>query len=805
MHIYHRVIACSLLATLTVSACAETPNDSWQVAITGATVVNQHAYLPTTQDAGHTATWTNSGNGTALDQVNTFQLTAASAMTTDTTLTITPPASSSSTNCAELFYKNQQAFVPINAAVNLRATFPGISGPDSTTPIHLTAIPYDSGAATCTVPVAPKANNAIAIWLSSESELPASVVNCELSGTVSESDLPLAPSAAAFPKCPNIIQPQWSVVQPDKTVPQYFLKYSGPLAQMVKQGKPIVIKLDDDADIQFPITTQYVQYPTSLTTDAQKVACQTALTPYNAKRLSAKPSVFPYAACGLSTATAKFVAGDDMERSYTYSEPFALPIYVTGFGRIDGSTTITNYLTKLTNPAISGGVVDRPCHLGANKGSIDAMGVNAAQEPEVVCAIPSSSSTTDYGLGGDYVRYAQWRIDTSLLGLSSSYMPQDAKKDKSGQHLLTYTGTDPAIYIDGITVADTPIRNRGTVQLNVAQFGFQGSREANNTPVVVNDFKQVGSWMDATDGPDIGSDGAIESNLYYQITDDSAKLEAQSQSLKNVTLIQGGVGGVMLGMYGVTRDGIDGSVVNGVYVPRIIQQPNDTTYSVYGATHGLISTRTCPRYYQGFEADTVMPSIANATVENVKVFALTDHSAAAIEPNYLDSLAAVGVGGSSGYCSSSFDTKTIAPDFTFGPLHLYGLQSDIAPQEPFIFYDDPGTTADNYSVNVVWNGVDFGADPTQSAKYYVSGSVTDAVYNYICPLTSSVTMLTCMQQTGGAAAVAVAANASNLTVLGPAGGPSVPYLSTTVYPAVTTEGLMATPKQLAQFGMMLSY
>jgi hypothetical protein len=726
---------------------------SWQVDMSGSSAVNQYAYQRLgTQDDSHVATWINGSNSTKLDHVLSFQFTSGTL--DNPSITVTPLDASITDNCMEVFSGHQQATAPLNTPVSLAQLFPDLTTRNSATPIHLTVIPYHSTDLSCPMPASLAADTVLSVFYSDTAEVPTinpvihpAVKECDLKGPLSVADLPLTSPTGC-----DLEKPFWSLVVPATGATQYYLKYSGPLVNMIpgdpSQQEPIVIHLADDADIQFPITTQYVEYP--VTTPSDPGACQTDLDTYNNTQ---DISSFPFAPCGLSTATSLFVTtSDDYQRSYTYSEPMTQPIYVTGFGRIDGMATIQKYLTYPMK--------DRPCHAADNLGSIHP------------CSIPGTASSTA-GQGGDYVNYAQWRIDTSLLGLSSSYTPP-AIASHSKNDNPSYQGTDPAIAVVGITVADTPIRNRGTVQLNVAQFGEKGSREANNTPVIVNDFKQLGSWMDASDGPDIGSDAANEQNLYYQITDDSAKLEAKNQYLHNVTLIQGGVGGIMLGMYGVTRDGIDYSIVDGVSVPRIIEQsdfiPPSSTFDPYGSTHGLVSTRTCPRYFQGSELDTTMPSLSNATVENVRVFGLTVPSVLAErdEPNYLIALASVGVAGNGYYCNTDFDTKTLAPIFTFGPLNLYSLQSDITPQEPFVFYNQPGTAtpgASNAPVTVTWKPINFNSDVTQSAKYYVSGTGESSVYNYICPVDNTSTNPKCMQQIGSSPATAVSENEVNLKSL----------------------------------------
>jgi hypothetical protein len=737
---------------------------SWYVDLSGTAIANQYAYNRVgDQDTSHEGTWINTVNNTHLEHVYTFQFTSSTL--DNPSLTVMPLDAGNTDNCMEVFSHNEQTTAVLNTPVLLSQLFPDLTTRNSATPIHLTVIPYYSTDLSCPMPASLAADTVLSVFYSDTAELPTmnpaihhAVKECDLKGPLTVADLPLTSPTGC-----DLEKPSWSLVSPVGSNASYYLKYSGPLVNMIpadpSQQEPIVIHLADDADIQFPMTTQYVEYP--VTTPAVPATCESELLNYN----NSSPrdlNSFPYNDCGLSSATALFVpTSDDYQRSYTYSEPMTQPIYVTGFGRIDGTAAIKKYLYIPPAPNPLNAPADRPCHTPApqvpnNLGSI------------YPCYIPTTS--TDLAQkGGDFVSYAQWRIDTSLLGLSSSYTPPSMTSPSKNDN-PSYQGTDPAIAVVGITVADTPIRNRGTVQLNVAQFGQKDSREANNTPVIVNDFKQLGSWMDASDGPDIGSDAANEQNLYYQITDDSAKLEAKNQYLHNVTLIQGGVGGIMLGMYGVTRDGIDYSIVDGVSVPRIIEQSNfippSSTFDPYGSTHGLVSTRTCPRYFQGSEQDTPMPSLSNATVENVRVFGLTVPSVLADEPNYLIALASVGVAGSSIYCSTDFDTKTLAPSFTFGPLNLYSLQSDITPQEPFVFYNQPGNaTQTGNTVSVTWNPINFNSDVTQSAKYYASGTGESSVYNYICPVDNTSTNPKCMHQIGSSPATGVSENKVNLKSL----------------------------------------
>ena len=561
-------------------------------------------------------------------------------------------------------------------------------------------------------------------------------------------------------------KPEWTLVQNTPTAPtSWALRYNGTLHTMAQQNRPIFIKLDLGADVQVPLTTEYVQYPTSITTQAEADACSgNGLTPppvnlhtYNDDTTG--KAAFPYAACKLST-SAEDESSLNYQRSYTYSEPLAQPIYVQGFGRIDGSTVIADYTGKSGIPA------GRACKGGsANVGSIHP------------CILP----TVDTGI--EFVNYAQWRIDTSMLGLSSDYkVPSDkTTPNDNADPTPGYKGSDPAISVTGITVSNSPKRNRSVVQLNVAQFGVQGAgdpsvpipstttpnnRDLNDQPAIMNDFKQVGVWQDASDGPDIGSDGSVMQNMYLNVNDDSVKIEAQNQYYHNATLLQGGVGGIMLGMYGVTRDGVDNSVVDGVYVPRIMELPA-SGWSAYSATHGLVSTRTCPRYFQNNAgaASQGTPSIANATIQNVKVFALNDDSAATVgqEPNSLDALVSVGVAAGSIYCGTTFDTGALAPSYTFGPIHLYNLNSGVQPQKPFVLYNSTGST------NVAWSGIDLGQAQVSTtingdSDTYFSIATTKAQGTsnslYVCGLNPTGK---CLQQ--GTGITAVTTNADNISVL----------------------------------------
>lgn len=640
-------------------------------------------------------------------------------------------------NCAEMFYNGQQKFIMLNHSYNATTDF-GLVGPTAQNPIHITFIPYfDSTAACAVAPSNLAANQALATWISSKVTLPSGT--CSINTKLSEANLTYGKpyNFDSTNQYCVLDKPQWSLESSGSSNdPQMYLVYSGTLKSMITAARPINIYLGPSADVQLPLTTEYVRYPTSLTT--ADPTCVSDLANYNSGA-----AAFPYIACGLSNATFNTLS-EDYQRSYTYSESFAESIHIFGPGRIDGTTIIAKY-TAQSDGAPNG----RPCHQDLNLGSIAA------------CYIPGHGDS-----GKDFVNFAAWRIDTSMLGLSSAYAP----KDNAGG---IYNGSDPAILINGITVSNTPKRNRGVVQLNVAQFGLRGDRDANNQPVQMNDFKQVGVWTDASDGPDIGSDGSSMQNMYFNVNDDSIKIAAKNQSYKNVTLLQGNVGGIMLGMYGVTRDGIDGSMVTNVYVPRIIElQDTETFWDPYYATHGVVSSRTCPRYFQNNAgmSGNVMPSISNASVQNVHVFALTNQSNPSFEPNTIDSLVSLGVAADGYYCNTNFDTGNLSASYTFGPIHISQVVSDVEPQQPldqtlvqpyqkpFRIYDSPGDTT-----QITWGTLDFGSNSNGAAKYLeIVNLVPD--YFYACALPSENTTTKCVEMDSSGNLDPVQSNQENIYV-----------------------------------------
>lgn len=741
--------------------------------------------------------WQNTlGNKKSFDQLQTVQFVTEEPLTSAARLFV---ADTSATNtCAEVMYKNKQAYMPLqNDSTDLGYDFLaklGISSDAASQPkeIHLTVIPYTSTANSCDAPQNISGNQVFSIWIANSAETPATPKNaivCQLQNPTDNKVSKLPYTDASNPLC-VFDKPHWNLLQ-DPQSNLWVVQYTGTLHTLMKNARaaeavkkvpvPIVINIPLHQDVRIPLTTEYVQYPISQSIDTSADGdCAKQIAAYNSDPAK-EPLPF---ACFVN---APIDPSDvNYQRSYTYSEPFDAPIYVEGFGRIDGRTVIGDY-TGQADGAPDG----RACKGGsANLGSIKP------------CMLPTQEKDNP---GQEFMRYARWRIYTSLLGLSSSYKP--TAHTKSLGDTPGYQGSDPALSVTGITVSNTPKRNRSVIQLNVAQFGVKGGikgdpaandRDANNQPVVMNDVKQVGVWQDASDGPDVGSDGSVMKNMYFQINDDSVKIEAQNQYYHNVTLLQGGVGGVMLGMYGVTRDGVDNSVVDGVYVPRIIEKPAGTSWNDYGSTHGLISTRTCPRYFQNNDgmAGGTLPSLRNATIRNVRVFALAKPgSDPTQEPNSLDALVSIGVAADSKsyYCGTNFDTGVQAPSFAFGPIHLNNIVGDLAmynmssytpAQNPFVLYSIAANT------KVTWAGIDFGqvSATSNTADGYFSAyqaSPTPATtYLYACGSPKSGY---CMKMTGPAGTTSsVKPSVPNINV--PADAPMPAALEDIVsYPTATTE------------------
>ena len=126
-----------------------------------------------------------------------------------------------------------------------------------------------------------------------------------------------------------------------------------------------------------------------------------------------------------------------------------------------------------------------------------------------------------------------------------------------------------AIDVWGVTVSQGAARGKGSVDLNTTWNSFStGNGEPqpqaflNNAPVNVLDLKVVANWSDKADGPEVMGERSRLTGVYNHAADDSIKAAVSDLSMKEITVLQGNVGGVVdFGSYGYSRvDRVTGTV-----------------------------------------------------------------------------------------------------------------------------------------------------------------------------------------------------------------------------------------------------
>lgn len=190
----------------------------------------------------------------------------------------------------------------------------------------------------------------------------------------------------------------------------------------------------------------------------------------------------------------------------------------------------------------------------------------------------------------------------------------------SGQLVLgSRANADFAIDVSGISAANGALRNEASVALNDGNYPHcgpdgtpQGWRPGyEGGPVKVYDFKRPGVWWGASDSLEVSADSVV-SNSYFHSADDAIKISAPRQTWRDITVLQGNGGGVInIGSYGY-NSGTKGTVVDGVFVPRITQQPWGDR-AQWDDRGGLITTRTCAQPNQRGEQQ----NITGVTIRNL--------------------------------------------------------------------------------------------------------------------------------------------------------------------------------------------
>ena len=154
------------------------------------------------------------------------------------------------------------------------------------------------------------------------------------------------------------------------------------------------------------------------------------------------------------------------------------------------------------------------------------------------------------------------------------------------------TSQDPAVDISATTVCWTPRLQRGSVQINdigspMVSFEdlvtYNSSTDEswtvpadqverfNSSPVKIYDYKQLGSYIGQSDGPEVMSPSTSADLLYLHVNDDSVKLRASDSTFSNVTVLQGNAGFAASYAYGFINESVNNTTVSGLYAHRIVE------------------------------------------------------------------------------------------------------------------------------------------------------------------------------------------------------------------------------------------
>ena len=512
----------------------------------------------------------------------------------------------------------------------------------------------------------------------------ATVSTCSIAHDISmDSGLPYTANGC------NIQKPKWSVSEDGN-----FLHYSGSLLEMLGTGQSsnnvVFIDIAPEVTVNAPLTNQYIEYPASFNTS--RAACETALESYNAN----PSSPFPISEC--ANGVVLDGSSDAYRRSYNYSSDTTSKIILTGGGRINGDFIVNVYHD-----------VSGPCDQssGSNLGSVWSCDHASTDNPDAGGIFPFSDM---------HVKYAEWKIQSSLLGLSSAY---SNVSDPNGNF---------AIDISQITLSDTPHRNRASAILNVAQFGPKVSLEKNEKPIKIFDFKQVGSWVGANDGPEIGGPNSFVENTYLHIADDSIKASVDGLQYLNSTVLQGDDGGAInIGSYGVTR-GVSGGPsnirVSGVWIPRIVQRcmsefpllpdqdcsdQDDINGHFFNASRGVVTAPTCPRVSQKTNPGT-SGSLTGVTIESLQVFGLGGGD---LGPNSIAAPISIGIQDDY-FCHLNFEPGVLATSqYTTGNFVFKDMEFGVNPFLDTFFYMQSQTDA--LAASFDWEQVAF-CEPETTPK-----------------------------------------------------------------------------------------
>ena len=314
--------------------------------------------------------------------------------------------------------------------------------------------------------------------------------------------------------------------------------------------------------------------------------------------------------------------------------------------------------------------------------------------PIIVTGFGRIDSPIDYSAGMKDQQPGDYKVLTGQLILNSS------------------AGVEFPIDVSGITIANSPIRHDAAVKLNFVSSCEGGTRpyigyRSGNAPVKIFDVKRV-VWNGASDAFEVGQ-GSYVGHSWILSADDSIKISAPNQRFENMTVLQGNAGGVVnIGSYGYNL-GTEGSSVEGVYVPRIVQggefgdDISDPRQGQGGAT-AVIQTLTCPLKNNRNEDQ----KVTDVTINNFTIAALGgDDIQNGVGVNSYNRPFALGIQDMSSFCSGPWSDVTFG-NFQFTNMDFYGN-----PRRKSLMYVSLAY-ATNVNVNML--PIRFCAGPDNSAN-----------------------------------------------------------------------------------------
>ena len=475
------------------------------------------------------------------------------------------------------------------------------------TPIHFTLIPVSTTASCANPGVDAQADRIVAAWISIRPSQEVPIANEIVCDLNSGMDF----SKDVVDGNCTISAPKWRL-DIDAGGSYRRVVYTGTFWDMLGSAPAkISVTLADDLSLPVPLSSAYAAFYLEDATQASD--CQDAVDRMNA---------------GLAPENG-LCQVNISDNGALFTQPTSAQFLIQGFGRISGYEVLKDFpVNEQINPPASSGAIQ------------------------------------------DFQDYAEFRIRSYLIGLSSSHPSVDPVNE-------------PAIRVQNVTVGWTAKLGDGSVELNSEYLGVESPSPAYEQAVHLHDYKQVGSWVGQSDGPEVMGHHSLIEYSYLHVADDAVKVSATNVDFSQITVIKGNSGGVVnLGSYGKNRL-VDGSVAEKIWVPRI-------THNVEAGDGalGLILSRTCP----------YTASLTGATIQNLYVPSLGGGGL----PNAVSGL--VRLGASSSACGGG------APEtgrFTIGDINFLEFNVKIQPQENSVLYADTIQNQSGQDVVINWGKINF--------------------------------------------------------------------------------------------------